>query len=256
MSLLEIRDLQVEYWVKDRFVPAVRGLNFSLKEGDVLGIAGTSGCGKSTVIRAILGVLPQNARCRGEILYRGKNLLLLPEKEKRRLRGTEISLILQDATAALNPERKIWNQFRDILGRRIRGKEARRQRAVQLLQMAHLPDAERILSRYSFQLSGGMNQRIVIAMALALSPRLLMADEPTSAIDAAVRKQMIDDLKELQSKDGFSMVYVSHSLPELGRICNRILVMQDGILVEEGDTDEILYRPRHSFTKELLEASR
>jgi len=250
--MLNIKNLHISYAIGNKTYNAVNGVTFALEEGTALGIAGESGCGKSTIAKAILGILPSNASVNGEITYNNENLLTLNRRQMDKIRGSHISMIFQDPSTALNPERKIKNQFYDILGRS--SKREMDEHILLALLGAQLDNPERIMNSYPFELSGGMKQRVAIAAALLKSPEILIADEPTSALDAGVRIQIIEHLAQVQKEKGLTMLYISHNLAELAKICNEILIMKNGEVIEYGDTASIFSDPKESYTKSLLEA--
>ena len=250
--MLKVDGITVRYPGAAKDAPAVEDASFFLQAGGSLGIAGESGCGKSTIAKAILGILPPESALSGSIRYGGAEIANAPERRLRALRGAEISMVFQDPSAALNPVRKIRRQFYDILGQS--GKNADDTIEQALLEM-RLPDPRRVMEQYPPQLSGGMKQRVVIAAAMLKGPRLLIADEPTSAIDAAVRAQIIDEFIRLRQARGIALLYISHDLAELRRVCDDLLVMKNGRVIESGNCADILSHPAQSYTKTLLEAS-
>ena len=250
--MLNIRNLHISYSINDKQYNAVNNVSFTLKTGKVLGIAGESGCGKSTVAKAILGILPSNASLSGEIVYNNSNLLSLKRKQMDKIRGSQISMVFQDPSTALNPERKIKHQFYDILAKSSKREMDEYIRTA--LSQISLSDPERMMNSYPFEFSGGMKQRIAIAAALLKNPEVIIADEPTSALDAAVRLQVIEHLMEIQKSKGLTMLYISHNLAEIAKICDEILIMKNGEIIEFGDTYNIFNNPKESYTKILLEA--
>lgn len=251
MGFFEVENVCISYAGTE----VIHNVSFSLSKGETLGIAGESGCGKSTLAKAILGILPSSAKISGSIKYCGIELAGMPEKSFCTLRGKEISMVFQDPSAALNPVRKIRNQFYDILGSGISRRKPADDEIIRLLNLVRLPFPETLLDKYPSQLSGGMKQRVVIAMAVCKSPRLLIADEPTSALDAEVRLQIIDELIALKERLGFGMIYISHNLAELSKVADSIMVMKSGNVVEYSKTAELFALPRHQYTKELISAA-
>ncbi len=252
MGFLEINNLSVAYLQ----TAVVKNISFSLAEGETLGIAGESGCGKSTVAKAILGILPKSAKVTGSIKYREKELVGMPEKGFEALRGSEISMVFQDPSAALNPVRKIKHQFYDIFGTRHRERKAADSEIVHFLTHAHIASPDNMLDSYPSQLSGGMKQRVVIAMAISKMPRLIIADEPTSALDAEIRLQIIEELMGLKERLGFGMIYISHNLAELKKTADSIIIMKNGVVVEHAKTAELFSAPKESYTHELISAAK
>jgi len=267
--LLDFRDVTITYSSLSEEDAAVYGLNLRLEEGEVLGIAGESGSGKSTIAKALLDILPPYASVSGEILYNGDDILKMRRHERDALRGREISKIFQDPAMALNPIRKIRRQFYDILrsseGSRSYGatllpwmwreKRAMDARIEKELRDVHLPDPKRVMEQYPQQLSGGMKQRVVIAAAICNRPRLLIADEPTSSLDASVRPLIIDEIKRVKDENNLAVLYISHNLAELERICDNIMILKDGHVIEYGSTESILKCPAEEYTKALIEAA-
>jgi len=251
MEFLIVDNLSVRY----SGVPVVKDVSFTLEEGRTLGIAGESGCGKSTVARAILGILPRNAQVSGSIMYKGRELVGLREKDFAGLRGREISMVFQDPSAALNPVRKIRHQFYDIFGAGRRDRRAMDGEIVHFLTHAHVPNPGEIMDKYPGALSGGMKQRVVIAMAISKVPRLLIADEPTSALDAGIRLQIIEELMALKERLRFGMIYISHNLAELSKVSDSIMVMKNGRVVEYGSAREIFASPKQEYTRQLIAAT-
>jgi|LGVE01.1.fsa_nt_gb ABC-type dipeptide/oligopeptide/nickel transport system ATPase component len=254
MNILDVRNLSIDYTINTTTDTAVNKVNFKLKAGQVLGIAGTSGSGKSTIAKGILRILPENAEASGEIIYNEKNLLNLREKEFAKIRGCEISMIFQDPSTALNPVRTIKRQFYDILRGISKNKRVLDELIVEKLEKVHLKNPKQVMEKYPHELSGGMKQRIVIAAAMALSPKILIADEPTSAIDAAIKKQIIFELKDLKTSENLSMIYISHNLAELKTICDEIIVMKNGEIIEHNCTEKLFSNPQEAYTIKLLEA--
>jgi peptide/nickel transport system ATP-binding protein len=264
--LLDIRDLQVRFGASE----AVRGVSLRLDEGEVLGLVGESGSGKSATALAILGLLGPAAQVAGKILWRGgsdvqdgesKNaamidLLRQPESALRRLRGREIAMIFQEPMTALNPVMSIGRQVAESAQTHFHswtGREAKR-KALDALESVSIPEAARRYGDYPHQFSGGQRQRILIAMALINRPRLLIADEPTTALDVTVQAQVLDLLRELQQKHGLAMLFISHDLAVVGEVASRVAVMRAGQIVETGPSARLLTAPEHAYTRSLLAA--
>jgi peptide/nickel transport system ATP-binding protein len=258
--LLEIHDLQIRFAAAE----AVRGVNLRLEEGEVLGLVGESGSGKSVTALAIMGLLGPASRVAGQILWRGGpagnvdsiDLLRQPQSALQRLRGREIAMIFQEPMTALNPVMTIGSQVAE--GARAHspswtGREARR-KAIAALEAVSIPDAARRYGDYPHQFSGGQRQRILIAMALINRPRLLIADEPTTALDVTVQAQVLELLRELQRQHGLAMLFISHDLAVVGQVASRVVVMRAGEVVETGPCARLLTAPQHAYTRSLLAA--
>jgi oligopeptide/dipeptide ABC transporter ATP-binding protein len=253
-AVLEVDDLHVRFTVGRRIVRAVDGVTFSLDRGEIFGIVGESGCGKSATLRALIGLLPDSGvQTAGQVLYGGRNLLGMSEKALRRVRGAEISMVFQDPMSSLNPVLKIREQIEEALKQHtsLKGGE-RRDRAVELMRLVGIPSPERRLREYPHQFSGGMRQRVLIAIALACSPKILLADEPTTALDVTIQDQILKLLKRLRSEPGMSIILVSHDLGVIAQTCERVAVMYAGQVVEWGPARELIRHPRHPYTVGLL----
>ncbi|MFD0024008.1 dipeptide/oligopeptide/nickel ABC transporter permease/ATP-binding protein [Streptomyces sp. NPDC058382] len=244
-ELLVVRDLAIRF--PDRYgdIPVVDALNFTVHEGETLGLVGESGCGKSITSLAVMGLLARNAEVSGEILYRGRDLLKLPPKERRALMGPEIAMVYQDALSSLNPSVLVGTQLKQLTSR------GGTKTPAELLELVGLAP-ERTLRSYPHELSGGQRQRVLIAMALSRSPRLLIADEPTTALDVTVQAQVVELLVRLRDELGFAMVLVSHDLALVGDLSHRVAVMYAGRLAEIGDTRSVLTAPTHHYSRGLL----
>ena len=255
--LLEIEDLTVEYLRKDRAVPAVRGVSLSLDAGQTLGLVGESGCGKSSLALSVLRLIaPYEGRVRGSIRFDGRELLPLPDEEMRGIRGRDIGIVFQDPFSSLNPVMTLGAQVDEALRAhdpKLSG-EAARSRTLELLRKVRLADAERIYGSYPHQASGGQRQRVLIAMAIANRPKLLIADEPTTALDVTVQKEILDLLSSLQREMKMSILLVSHHLGVIARYTERLAVLYAGEIAEQGPTAEVIRRPQHPYTQSLLKA--
>ena len=237
--------------------PILRRVSLTVDTGEVHGLVGESGAGKSTLAKAILGIVPSQVKITGgRIVFEGRDLLALPASELRAILGRDITLVPQDPSTALNPSRRIDAQMTDglRLKRGLSKKEARF-RARALLAEVQIRDPERVLSSYPHQLSGGMRQRVLIAAAFALEPKLVIADEPTTALDVTVQKQILRLIRALQERHGTSVLFVSHDLGVVAQICDRVSVLYMGKVVEQGGTADILQKPRHPYTLALLAAN-
>ena len=230
---------------------AVRDVSFSVPTGEVFAIVGESGSGKSTLVRAAFGMLKQ-ASISGQILLNGTDVFTLSDGDWRQLRGTKISMIFQNPSAYLNPYRAVENHFKDLF--LAHGESYEVSRVINMLQLVHLTDGERILQSYPFQLSGGMQQRLAIALSLILKPSIVFADEPTSALDMLVQASVLDLLKEVTQALGATVVIVTHNIKAAGHIANSIGVMHKGQLVEVGATEDIMNHPKDEYTRVLLDS--
>lgn len=253
-TILELHGLQVSFALHGGRAEAVRGMDLAVADGEVLGLVGESGSGKSVTMKAVLGILPGNARIgEGEIRFCGKDLRRMGEREQCRLRGSEISMVFQDPMSSLDPLRKIGADLSEILLRhRTVPKAQVREASLELLRSVGIPLPEKRLEQYPHELSGGMMQRVLIAMALACKPKLLIADEPTTALDVTVQAQILALLKQLQNRYRMSIILITHNLGIVASMCDRVAVMYGGMLMEEGTADEIFYSPGHPYTKALL----
>jgi peptide/nickel transport system ATP-binding protein len=236
--------------------PILRNVSLDLSVGETLGLVGESGAGKSTIAKALLGVLPRTVRItQGEILFEGRDLRIMTRRETRAIFGDAIALVPQDPMTALNPGRRIEAQLTDGLRLR-RGMNARaaHQRALELLAEVHIRDPERVLRAYPHQLSGGMRQRVLIAAAFALEPKIIVADEPTTALDVTVQKQILKLIRILQEAHGTAVIFVTHDLGVVAQICDRVTLLFAGAVIESGPTADILQAPRHAYTRALIAA--
>ena len=249
--MLNINNITVQYGNNK---PTLVDLSLHMKQGEIVSIVGESGSGKSTVIRSVMGLLPAGGKVtKGEIVFNGKSLLSYSRDEWNKIRGTQVSMIFQDCGAMINPIRKIGKQFIEYI--RIHekiSKEEASKKAINMLEQMMLPNPENIMNSYPFQLSGGMRQRIGIAMAMTFNPKLLIADEPTSALDVTTQSQIIRNMLELREKFNTGIIMVTHNLAVAAYISDKIIVMKDGKIVEQGSRDDILNHPKDEYTKKLL----
>jgi peptide/nickel transport system ATP-binding protein len=254
-NLLEIEDLRTYFYTRDGVVRAVDGVSLRVAEGETLAVVGESGCGKSVTSLSVLRLVqsPPGRIVSGAIRFAGRDLLALPESEMRRIRGNEISMIFQEPMTSLNPVLTIGRQIGETLElhQGLDHKAAAR-RAVEMLRLVHIPEAERRLGQYPHELSGGMRQRVMIAMALACNPKLLVADEPTTALDVTIQAQILDLMRELKSKIGAAIVLITHDLGVVAEMAQRVVVMYAGRKVEEAPVGELFRRPLHPYTAGLL----
>ena len=252
--LLDVKDLSIDFQVSARTVKALRNVSFQLNEGESLGFVGESGSGKSVTSLAIFDLLANNARVRsGQILYRGKDIFKMSDAEKQALRGSQISMIFQDPMSSLNPCFTVEHQISEVLRVHLGfDQKQARSRVIELLQMVGIPDPQARLKNYPHELSGGMSQRVMIAMAMACNPKILIADEPTTALDVTIQKQILNLLQKLRREHQMALILVSHDLGVIAQNTDRILVMYAGEVVEEGKSSEVISKPAHPYTEGLL----
>jgi oligopeptide/dipeptide ABC transporter ATP-binding protein len=253
VSLLSVRDLNIFFRSSASPVSVVSGLNFDIAESEIFGLAGESGCGKSITALSILGILPSSAYSEGEILFRGKNLLTLGGEQLRQIRGNEISMIFQEPMTSLNPVLTIGYQIAEVLmtHKEMRKKEAL-EKAVELLRAVRIPSAETRIKEYPHQMSGGMRQRVMIAMAVACNPALLIADEPTTALDVTIQAQILDLINGLREERKMSILLITHDLGIIAENASRVGIMYAGRIMELARTGDIFADPRHPYTVGLL----
>jgi peptide/nickel transport system ATP-binding protein len=253
MSVLSVKDLRITYRTQGGDVPAVRGVDLEIDRGQVLGLAGESGCGKSTIASALLRLLPRGTRVEGNVVLDGEDILKMQGRRLRAVRWTGASIVFQGAMHALNPVRKIGDQIAEALTvHSIAREREARLRVGQLLEQVGLPP--RRIDDYPHELSGGQKQRVMIAMALACSPSLVIADEPTTALDVMVQAQVLSVLKELQRDLGLAMLFITHDLSVLVEVSDKLAVMYAGRIVEDGPTNDVFLDPKHPYTKALAAA--
>ena len=256
MALLEIRNLSVEFLTAQGPLRAVDGVDLTLEEGDILGVVGESGSGKSVTVLALMGLLPWTAKVTADRLdFDGRDLLGLTPAERRHITGKDLAMIFQEPMTSLNPCFTVGFQIMESLKAHLEGTRAgRRARAIELLDLVGIPDAETRLGAFPHQLSGGMNQRVMIAIAIACNPRLLIADEPTTALDVTIQAQILDLLLSLQRDHGMALVLITHNMAVVAETAQRVLVMYAGQQVEERAVDRLFQTPRHPYTAALLDA--
>lgn len=254
-KVLQVKDLNISFHTFAGEVKAIRGVNFDLYKGETLAIVGESGSGKSVTTKAIMRLLPEhNSEIKsGEILFKGKDLAKLKDKEMQKIRGHDISMIFQDPMTSLNPTMKIGNQIMEpLIKHQNMSKHGAKERAVELLKLVGIPKPEIRVNQYPHQFSGGMRQRVVIAIALACNPHILIADEPTTALDVTIQSQILELMKDLQKKIDTSIIFITHDLGVVANVADRVAVMYGGKIVEIGTADEIFYNPQHPYTWGLI----
>ncbi|MGA5259304.1 ABC transporter ATP-binding protein [Streptomyces griseoincarnatus] len=255
--LLEVRDLHVEFRTRDGVAKAVNGVSYGVDEGETLAVLGESGSGKSVTAQAVMGILdtPPGRITGGEVVFQGRDLLTLKEEERRRVRGAEMAMIFQDALSALNPVLTVGDQLAEMftVHRGMSRKDARAE-AVELMDRVRIPAARERVRQYPHQFSGGMRQRIMIAMAIALEPALIIADEPTTALDVTVQAQVMELLAELQREYRMGLILITHDLGVVADVADRIAVMYAGRIVESAPVHEIYKAPAHPYTRGLLDS--
>lgn len=253
--LLEVKDLKTYFPTRDELVKAVDGVSFCVYKGETFGLVGESGCGKSQTCRSILGLLKKPGRVvNGQILLNGQNLVGLKERELRKYRGKQMSVIFQEPMTSLSPVMKIKKQIMEIYDDQPMTRREKKQKAIDLLRMVGIPSPETRVEEYTHQFSGGMRQRVMIAMSIALDPEILIADEPTTALDVTVQAQIMELLKELQAETGMGLILITHDLGVVADVADRINVMYAGRIVESAGSRELYARPAHPYTEGLLDS--
>lgn len=255
-NLLELNNLNMSFYTYAGEVQALRGVSFTLEHGEVIGIVGESGSGKSVTSLSIMGLLPPAAKIKsGSINFNGRDLLTLSSAQMQQIRGNEISMVFQDPMTSLNPVYTVGNQIMEPLMQHQHLSRAQAQKeAVEMLALTGIPDPEQRFDQYPHEFSGGMRQRAMIAMALSCQPRLLIADEPTTALDVTIQAQILALMKDLKEHFNTSIIMITHDLGVVAQLCSRILVMYGGTIVEEGSTRDIFHNPRHPYTWGLLQS--
>lgn len=256
-DILTVKGLKTYYHAKSRIVPAVDDVDLTLGRGETLGIVGESGCGKSTVARSLIGLIDRSYTeiVGGEAMFHGQDLLKMKEKELNRIRGRSISMIFQNPLTSLNPVYTIENQISEVLKihTKLNAKEIHA-RCVELMKLVGIPAPETRLNDYPHQLSGGMQQRVLIAIALACNPEIIIADEPTTALDVTIQAQILELIRSINRQFGTSMLLITHNMGIVAQMCDRIMVMYGGVVVEEGDVRQLFEKPMHPYTRGLLAA--
>ncbi len=253
MALLEVRDLDVGFDTPEGEVHAVNQLNFSVEAGETLALVGESGSGKTQSVMAVLGLLAENGHASGQAIFKGKDLLQMSSSELNLHRGSEISMIFQDPMTSLNPYLRIEKQMIEVaMHHQGLKKSEARAHAVEVLRAVRIPDPERVIRQYPHEFSGGMRQKVLVAMGLLSEPELLIADEPTAALDVTVQVQITHLMSDLQKKSNTAIILISHDLGIVAGSCDRVLVMYAGEAVECGTVEQIYYQPKHPYTQGLL----
>jgi oligopeptide transport system ATP-binding protein len=253
MALLDIRGLVVDFDTPEGVVKAVNGLDIRIEEGETLAIVGESGAGKTQLMLAVMGLLAENGHAHGEALYRGRDLMQMSQQELNGIRGSQIAMIFQDPMTSLNPYLTIETQMVEVVMHHqgLRRDEAR-EHAIEMLRAVRIPDPEERIRQYPHEYSGGMRQRVMIAMGLLCEPDLLIADEPSTALDVTVQAQITDVVRELRERTAMTIVLITHDLAVVAELCDRVIVMYAGEIVEAGSAEDIFYRPQHPYTRGLL----
>lgn len=253
-NLLRVDNLKTNFYIKDKKVEAVRGVSFHVNKGDILGIVGESGSGKSVLMKSVMNILPENAKIEdGKVYFNNIDISSMNKKEMKNIKGKEIAMIFQDPMTALNPLKKVGDHLIEVLIRH-KGinKKSAKIIALDILKQVGIQMPEKRINQYPHEFSGGMRQRVLIAMALAYNPRLLIADEPTTALDVTIQAQILQLLKNLKESNDMSVILITHDLGVVASLCNRVVVMYGGLIMEEGLVDEIFYEAKHPYTKALL----
>lgn len=257
-KLLEVKNLKVSYHTYAGEVQSVRGVNFFLNKGETLAIVGESGCGKSVTAKSLMRLIqtpPGEIKKGSEILFNGKNIVEMDENSLRMLRGSDISMIFQDPMTSLNPTMTVGNQIAEtLIIHRGLSKTESFEEAIKMLKLVNIPNAEKRAKQYPHEFSGGMRQRAMIAIALACTPQILIADEPTTALDVTIQAQIMDLIKDLQTKLGTAVILITHDLGVVADVADRIQVMYSGLIVEKGTVEELFYNPQHPYTWALLKS--
>lgn len=254
--MLNIKNLNIEFNDRQEGFTAVHNFNLQMNAGEIVGIVGESGSGKSMTCHAIMGLLRRkDVKVTGSAEFDGKDLISMSDAELREYQGEELSIIFQEPMTSLNPTMKVGKQVEESLRIHTKlSKAERKARALEAMELAELNDPERIYNRYPHEMSGGMRQRVMIASALVLRPQLLIADEPTTALDVTIQAEILKTLKEINRKEGTSILFISHDLGVIRALCQRVVVMQNGLIVEEGPVEQVFHNPQQEYTKQLIAA--
>nr|UWI49249.1 ABC transporter ATP-binding protein [Clostridioides difficile] len=254
-TLVEFKDLKVYFHTDKGIVKSVNGVSFDINEGETVGIVGESGCGKSVTAMSLMKLIPTSKIEGGEIIFQGKDILKMKENELRQIRGNEISMIFQEPMTSLNPAFTVGNQIIEgIMLHQDLSKEEAKKKVIDMIKLVEIPRAEEIYDSYPHELSGGMRQRIMIAMALACNPKLLIADEPTTALDVTIQAQVLDIMKNIKEKLNTSIMMITHDLGVVAEMCDRVVVMYAGKIIEVADVVELFKNPKHPYTVGLLKS--
>ena len=255
-ELLRVRGLKTTFRSHHRLVQAVRGVDFTVNNGDFLAIVGESGSGKSVAMKSVMGLLPDNAETTAdELVFDGHDLTSLSREERRLMRGSQTAMVFQDPMTSLDPLRTVGKHLLEVLKRhrKLTGAAAYKE-AIRVLDLVGIPSPDQRFTQYPHEFSGGMRQRVLIAMALCCQPRLLIADEPTTALDVTIQAQILELLRSLRDEQGLSVVLITHDLGVVASLCDRVSVMYGGLVMEQGTVDQIFYEPKHPYTRALLGA--
>lgn len=252
-AILEIKNLKTTFKTEKGQVAVVDGVDFTIRKGETMGVVGESGSGKSITSLSIMRLLPQNGSIEGEIMFDGENLLTLSEKSMQKLRGNDIAMIFQEPMTSLNPLHTVGKQIEEaFLLHNNASKAKAKEHAIAMLRAVGMPRAEEIYSEYPHQLSGGMRQRVMIAMAMACDPQIIIADEPTTALDVTIQAQILDLMRDVKEQTGTSILLITHDLGVVGEMCDRVIVMYAGQVVEEAEVDDLFATPKHPYTIGLM----
>ena len=255
-NVLNVKNMNVSFKSHGQEVKAVRGVSFSVDQGEIVGLVGESGSGKSVTMKAVMGILPDNAERTAESIFLNERELKdLSDEECRKVRGKEMTMIFQDPMTALNPLKKIGSQIEEVIIRQRKcSKNEAKEKALEMLKKVGIPNPEVRLGQYPHEFSGGMRQRVLIAMALACEPKLLIADEPTTALDVTIQAQILDLLHELKDEFRTSIMLITHDMGVVATVCSKVIIMYGGLVMESGTVEEVFYEPKHPYTKALLKA--